>query len=550
MAVINALRNFANRNIENQTNPLTTENAEVVNEPPQTFTGETFQQITPEQKEQVFQQQQKVSGQNQLLSTTGTPMSKQQFLQTGFQPPPPGTSFAVPEDAPEFLQPQADVQQVLPTQPAPTPPDVSFSVSPQETQDAVNTGNANELLNQMFSNTQSFFAGFDWQSIGNESQNYLTQLLTGQTDATRALQAKEAAAMSQGIQNLMNNISSTAANAGITGGALQDLYNQGIQQVGQMMGDFAMDNLIRMGETQAKGFQGLVDMFNLNTDQQQTWMQTFQDFDRFQKSNTQADRIWGWNSWQYITELAATDPAAAQIMSKVQQALTDGVPISQVLTPDEIATIGQQVNEAQDPIDIANEVSYIQDQLGFKALVTQRTGADGQPVFKADGTPIWDVTIATTVNDDGTMTFVPFEGAEGAVGTEVEGEAITIEKDGVLTEFEVFDALPTNDIWSILKDSTTGEFLYRMQDISVERGKLDTPMNFNELISAIKETPEWRTQEMIAFFEDMLEKTGELPSGGLQSLIDAGKSVKPTLEPPPVVPFPITPPLTEFPLQP
>ncbi len=79
--------------------------------------------------------------------------------------------------------------------------------------------------------------------------------------------------------------------------------------------------------------------------------------------------------------------------------------------------LSNTVRDSQSLTDVAGEVKYIQDELGFQALVTQATDADGNLIFKSDGTPVWEVSIATEMVD-GQLRMIPYGGAgEGEGGT-------------------------------------------------------------------------------------------------------------------------------------
>jgi len=282
----------------------------------------------------------------------------------------------------------------------------------QEGQDALNRvnqtvteGDVDNMLATSFSDLESLFAGVDLSSLTQDNFDYIRQLMTGQTDATRALQAKEAAAMAQGVQNLMNNIGATAANAGITGGALSNFYAQGLQKVGDMLGDFALDNIIRMADTQQQGFSNFMQAIKLPQELQSQWMDTFTKWENYKTGNSEADRAFGWNAYKYIMEAAATDPALGVIAQKALTAIQNGTPIEEALTPEEIQNLQAGVDDQRTMSDIAAEQEYW-NTLGIATTIEPINDADGNQKTNSSGELLWQVKPKTVLGEGGSLEFV------------------------------------------------------------------------------------------------------------------------------------------------
>jgi len=396
------------------TNPLVTEQAEVVGEPPLSkVTAAPTGAIPPPSDLTTKQQIEGVAAAPPAPTMTPGQIQARNFMTQKYGRDLTAAELnwitsATDEQLRTLIQREAPPPQIEEVSSAPT--DVAM-FTPM-TQDALQRGDPDFVLNQMFRNYQDFFAGFDWNSIGKQSQDYLQQLLTGQTAATRALQAREATAMAQGVKNLMNNIGATAANAGITGQALSNFYNAGLNQIGDMMGKFAMDNIIRMADTQAQGFDGLMRMFKLSDEQARSWMSAYKDWQDFTIGNDQWNKSFGWNALKYITEAAATDPTAGELLGRLYAGLEQGKTISEILSQTDMDYLSNTVRDAQSLTDVAAEVKYIQDELGYQALVTQATDINGNPIFKSNGDPVWEVSIATEMVD-GNLRMIPYTAAGG-----------------------------------------------------------------------------------------------------------------------------------------
>ena len=230
---------------------------------------------------------------------------------------------------------------------------------------------SNDSIKSFISNYQQFFQDFDASGLAPASMDYLKGLLSGTTTASRALQAQEAAAMSQGIRNLFQNIGSTAARSGITGGELQRLYSQGVHEVSRMLGDFSLQNIIRMGENQREGLAGVMKMMGLSTDaitaatNASATLQTVQD---------------NWTKWVY--DVAATDGAAAVIANKLR--------LGQPVTAEDIKYITDAHNKNWTAASAYNELAKWKE-LGVQTRQVLSTNPDGTPLLNSSGQQIWTV---------------------------------------------------------------------------------------------------------------------------------------------------------------
>jgi hypothetical protein len=275
-----------------------------------------------------------------------------------------------------------------------------------------------EIMANLGTNLASFFQGDDWLKFPPEVQTYYQQLLTGDTPATRAATQEEANALSNGIRNMMESIGAAAANAGITGGSLSGLYAKGLGVISNMMGDFAIDNIKRMADSQAAGAEGLVKAWGLQGDRAQQWLSTLQDYNKFQRSNSEWDKTFGWNARKYIVEASQNNSAVGVLMAKVTQGLANGQSIDQILTPAEIASLSATVNEGQTLEDLAADANYWH-KIGYATTCTQKE-VNGVKIFKADGvTPVWEVRVKSHTDPvTGELIMDPYVAPEDVVTPE------------------------------------------------------------------------------------------------------------------------------------
>lgn len=260
-----------------------------------------------------------------------------------------------------------------------------FAITTEEVEktnliNAIKSGDVDSMLTTSFANYQNFFAGVDWTQYGQASIDYLSGLLTGQTPATRAWEAKEAAAMTLGFNNLMNNIAATAAAAGVTGGELQRFYDRGLNKVATMMGDFALENIIRMEQTQERGFQGFMDMLKLSGDVQTKWLSTYMDY-----------KTWQTNENRYLVNLAANDPTAAQYYNILQQ--------GGEITQEQIDYIETHKYDYWSMDDLIADTAYL-DEFGIDYTITEATDADGNLIVNSAGEQVWKVTPKSSITFD------------------------------------------------------------------------------------------------------------------------------------------------------
>lgn len=272
---------------------------------------------------------------------------------------------------------------------------------PQTTEQVSARRNIEGVLNDLLENTVLNF--MDLSKLLPESKEFVRQMMTGETEATRALQAKEASAMADGIANLMNNISAQAGAAGITGGELRRLYDFGIAQIAETMGDFAMNNIIRMGEMQQQGFNNFLNLMQVGA---ASVSSIINDIGTFQQLNLQQQQFDNATINQ-ITALAATDPIAAQILQgwliyqgRVSGASVDGY-LNTLNDPKVQEVIQNAQKESYDIGDIT-KVNSFYDSLGVETSVLQKLDKDGQPMFLDDGTPVLSIVPSVNLNFDGT----------------------------------------------------------------------------------------------------------------------------------------------------
>lgn len=239
---------------------------------------------------------------------------------------------------------------------------------------------------QYFANAQalhnSMFGGMNYRQLGQASQDYISGLMSGQTQASRAMQADEAKAMGEGIQNLLNNISATSAATGITGGELSRLYGQGIQTISNMMGDFALKNIERIEQNQANGFDSLLKMYGADETSRQNMISSYSVYKNLTNSDDHWKKQYDLDISDRMIALMQDNPALAPIYSKYLK----GEPLSQA----DIDAVRNYTTQNWTMADLGTELAKWKD-LGIATTLIPRKNADGTPALNGQGQQIYDV---------------------------------------------------------------------------------------------------------------------------------------------------------------
>lgn len=271
---------------------------------------------------------------------------------------------------------------------------------PKNTEQVSARRNIESMLNDLMENTVLNF--MDLSQLQPEAQELVRQQMTGETEATRAMRAKEASAMADGISNLMNNLSAQAGAAGITGGELRRLQEFGIAKIAESMGDFAMNNIIRMAETQQQGFNNFLNLMQMSA---QSVSSVLNDISQLQQLDIQQKQFDN-NTMDRMITLCETNPVACQIRQgwELYRGSVQGASVAGYLNTLNDKNVQAVIEDAQrgayDIADIIKTQSFY-ESLNLPFVIQQQLDSNGKPMFDDKNNPILTILPQTNLNFDG-----------------------------------------------------------------------------------------------------------------------------------------------------
>ncbi len=390
------------------------------------------------------------TGQSELVDF-GNALQENTPQGTAGDPPADGGVQIVPTpDIPRIQVPDIQVPGYTVT---PAPDDVpdnvlrhqALDIPPEDFVDPnapqIVPGDTTAFWDYVNNNLGAFIDPAAFQGMSQASIDVVNGMLTGSTPATRALQAKEASAMAGSIRNLMNHIGNTAASAGITGGELRRLQTSAVGKIGDMMGNFAMDNIIRMGETQEAGLQGFMDMLKLNSEEQRAWLKVATDYEDMTLTHNEIDREFGWDADLIIIDAMKDNP---ELMLLYNKARDGGIG---TLTPDERATLQAAYYDGWTTDEGINQQDF-NTKLGYKSVWDPLMNDDGSPVLNSAGEQVYEVkkdsTMSLDANGNMIVTITPID--------DITDTGLGADDNGSVT----FDGeMLTHNGYAIVKDETS-----------------------------------------------------------------------------------------------
>ena len=252
-----------------------------------------------------------------------------------------------------------------------------------------------ELQGQLANVINTDFSSFlteKFATLAPLEQQFLQQAMTGETESTRAFRAKEASAMSDAITNMNNQISTTASASGITGQALVQLRAQANDKVADMMGDFALNNLINMANTKQEGLSNLMATWGFQQNSITNVLNNIQFANQIVNTQKQTD----FNTLNQIMSIAGENPLAGRFILEWTDfsASNPGATIESFLGTEGKEGFKGIIADAE--VDSYNIQDIIRtkssfDLLGIETAFVQKVDDNGNPLETAEGQPVLQV---------------------------------------------------------------------------------------------------------------------------------------------------------------